>query len=167
MENFKKTLLLVALLVVAKPVQASTGAAQAGSWLSGAVSSITAAGTAALPALGAIGTAAASALIPFGLGPIATIAAPYIIAAGANYVTKKVSGVDLAQVKYQEELKDEVGRLTRMMERRDRKYARVMNKMRKLRRSRKRRESKFEDEMEDEVEDYDDEDDLNCEEDYE
>jgi len=159
MENIKKTLLLVTLLAVGfgQQAQARTVAPSTGycSWLAktaGAIASKT------LPALGTIGTAAASSFIPFGLGPVATVAAPYLIAAGANYITKKVSGVDLAEVKYREELKDEVGRLSSMMRRKDRRFTKMMRKIKKLRRSRKRREEQYMDEDEgcaDIDEDYD------------
>lgn len=151
MNNLKKTFLFLLLLSVAKPaiaggISASSWFAAAPtapastSWASSAASAISNAGSAAVPALGVVGSVAASTLIPFGLGPIASVAAPYAIASVANYVTKKISGVDIARLKYEEELRDEVSHLTKMMERRDRKYERMMEKARKLRRKRKQRE---------------------------
>jgi len=145
MKRIVHTLFFVTLFAVVKPVQARTIAAQAPatSWFSGAVGKAASVGASALPALGAIGTAAASSLIPFGLGPIATVAAPYLIAAGANYVTKKVSGIDIAAEKYREELQDQVGELTCQMKARDRRYRRLMRKIRNLRRARNRRSSMY------------------------
>jgi len=162
MKNIKKTLFFVALLVVAKPVQARTVAvpAENGSWLSSTVSAIGSAAAKLLPSAGAIGTAAASSLIPFGLGPVATVAAPYLIAAGTNYITKKVSGIDLAKEKYQEELKDEVGHLTKMMRKRDRQYTKMIRKIRKLRRlrhCRQERELEYDMDRDDDIVDERDE----------
>jgi len=154
MNVLKKHILLVALLTTLSGHRVV--ASQVGnSWLTGAMDTATSLGEKALPALGTIGAIAASTVIPYGLGPIATVAAPYLIAAGANYITKKVSGVDIAEVKYREDLKEEVKQLTETMRRNDKRYLRTMKKMRKLHKARRLRKMKHLEDEENETEEDD------------
>jgi hypothetical protein len=144
MKNIKRTLLFVGLLLIVRPAKAWLGSITPAitSRASGIISYIGSTASKLLPTVGTVGAAAASTVVPFGLGPIAMVAAPYLVAAGANYITKKVSGIDIAKEKYREELQSQVAELTGMMKSKDKKYNKLMRKIKKLRKLRRRRKIK-------------------------
>lgn len=102
MENTKKTILFVTLMsVFAANAQARSATPAGDTWGSyfidagrsalGAMASIggTAMKKGAIPL---IGTAVAATILPFGLGTIAKVAAPYLISAGAQALTSRITG---------------------------------------------------------------------------
>jgi len=112
MKNFKKTILAIALFAVITnnvSAGAAAGVIETPSIMSGITSAITSGlasvGSSALKgayslgkralskgALPIAGTALASTILPFGLGTVAQVAIPYLIAAGADIIKDKFSG---------------------------------------------------------------------------
>lgn len=180
MQNTKKTLLFVTLMSVfttnVMPRSVEIGSISvnvedikpAASWLSGVASSgfsvlksaftgVGKVGASALTkgAIPMIGTAIASSFLPFGLGAVVKAAAPYVLSAGAEMLSKKITGNDDEEAKYRAKIRQEIRRATR-------KY----RKARSISRSRGRRRS-FRPRYEvDEYDDFDDDcyvDDDDCE----
>ena len=180
MNNTKKTLLFVTLMSVfttnVMPRSVEIGSITvnaedlkpAASWLSGIASSgfsvlksaftgVGKVGASALTkgAIPMIGTAIASSFLPFGLGAVVKVAAPYVLSAGAEMLSKKITGNDDEEAKYRAKIRQEIRRATR-------KY----RKARSISRSRGRRRS-FRPRYEvDEYDDFDDDcyvDDDDCE----